>query len=95
MVPDQMSRFVLSFLGRIVEPKIEKVIGGWRKVCDVEHHYLYSSQKRLLGCWNQGSRDVGRACGIHGRDKTCKIQHRKHVGKRSLGRPRCRLILEE
>jgi len=45
MVPDQMSRFVLSFLGRIVEPKIEKVIGGWRKVCNGEHHRLYSSQK--------------------------------------------------
>lgn len=44
-----MSHFVLSFLGRIVEPKLGKVIGAWRKVCNEEHHHLYSSQKDYYG----------------------------------------------
>jgi hypothetical protein len=45
MVPEQMRLFVLSFLRRIVEPKIEKVTGAWRKFSNEECHDLYLSPK--------------------------------------------------
>jgi hypothetical protein len=40
-----MILFVLSFLRRIDEPKIEKVTGAWRKFCNEESHDFYTSPK--------------------------------------------------
>jgi hypothetical protein len=42
-----MNLFVLSFLRRIVEPKIEKVIGSWKKCC-MRNTIIYTPHKEII-----------------------------------------------
>lgn len=56
---------------KLYEPKLQEVIGGWRKLCKEElHDYFVHINKYCKGYQIQGQR-MGTACGIKGREKKC------------------------
>jgi hypothetical protein len=75
-------------LRRIFGPKRDEVTGGWRKLHNVELHNLYSTPSIIIIFiwirmrWAGHVAQIGEKRNVYG----------LLVGKRPLGRPRCRLI---
>jgi hypothetical protein len=80
-------------LRRIFGPKRDEVTGNWRKLHNEEFHRLYSSpnvirmikSKRMGWEWHVARMGAKR--------KACRILVGKPEGKRPLGRPRCRWVV--
>jgi hypothetical protein len=75
-------------LGRIFGPKRDEETGGWRKLHDEELHDLYSSLSIITIIKSRRMRWAGHVARM--REK--RNVYRLLVGKRSLGRLRCRWI---
>jgi hypothetical protein len=78
-------------LRRIFGPKRDKVTGGWRKLHNEELHNLYSSPStiRMKSRRMRWERHVAR---MGEKRNAYRILVGKPEGKRSLGRPRRRLV---
>jgi hypothetical protein len=75
-------------LKRVFGPKRDEVMGGWRKLCNEELRDLYSSPS-IIGVTNsRRMRWVGHVARMLEKRNACRLL----VGKRLLGRPRCRLV---
>jgi hypothetical protein len=76
-------------LRRIFGPKRDEVTGEWKKLHSEELHNLYSSPdirqiKSRLMRW------AGHVAHMGEERKSCKVLVGKPIGKRPLGRPRCK-----
>jgi hypothetical protein len=60
--------FEKRVLRNIFGPKIDEVIGGWRKLHNEEHHNLYFSPSIIRIVQED---EMGRTCSTNGREEEC------------------------
>jgi hypothetical protein len=79
----------LRVLRRIFEPKKDKVIGGWKKLCNEELHKFYTSPNIIRTLKLRRMRWEGHVA-FMGTRNAYRILVGKLKGKRQLRRPRRR-----
>jgi hypothetical protein len=79
-------------LRRIFGSKRDEVMGGLRKLHNVELHKLYSSPSIIIIIKTKRMRWEGHVAQIGVRRNAYRIFVGKREGKRPLGRPRCRWV---
>jgi hypothetical protein len=77
-------------LRRILEPKRDEMIGGWRKLHNEELHNLYSSPSIIRIIKSRRMRWAGHVARVGEERNAYRILVGKPEGKRSLGRLRRR-----
>jgi hypothetical protein len=77
-------------LRRILGPKREEVVGGWRRLHNKELHNVYASPNINGVMKSRRMRWVGHVTWIGQMEKGNNILSGKPEGKRPLGRPRHR-----
>jgi hypothetical protein len=80
-------------LRRIFGPKRDGVTGGWRKLHNEELHNLYSSPIIIRIMKSKRMRWAGHVARMGEKRKAYTLLVRKPEGKRPLGRPRRRWIV--
>jgi hypothetical protein len=81
-------------LRRIFGPKRDKVTGEWRKLHNGEFHNLYSSQDIIRQIKSRKMRWAGHVARMEEGRNVYRVLVGKPKGKRSLERPRRRLVGE-
>jgi hypothetical protein len=81
-------------LRRIFGPKRDEVTRGWRKLQNEELHNLYPSPSIIRMIKSRRMRWVGRVARMWEKRNAYRILVGNPEGKRPLGRPRRRWILE-
>jgi hypothetical protein len=79
-------------LRRIVGPKWEEVVGGWRRLHNEEFHNLYTSPNTIRVIKSRRLRWSGHVAYLVEMRNAYNILVGKPDGKRPLRRPRCRYI---
>ena len=77
-------------LRRIFGTKTDEVTGEWRKLHNEELNDLYSSPNIVRVIKSRRTRWAGHVARMGERRGVYRVLVDKPVGKRSLGRPRCR-----
>jgi hypothetical protein len=75
-------------LGRILGPKRDGVIGGWRKLRNKELHNLYATIFIIRTIKSRSMRYAGHVAGIREKGNACRILVAKSEVKRPLRRHR-------
>jgi hypothetical protein len=78
-------------LRRIFGPKKDEVTGDWRKLHNEELHKLYSSPSIIRMIKSRRMRWAGHVARMGKKRNAYGILVGKAEGKRSLGRPKCRV----
>jgi hypothetical protein len=79
-------------LRRILGPKRDEMIGGWRKLHIEELHNLYSSSNIIRMIKTGRMRWTGYVAHIGEKNNAYRTSMGKPEGKRPLGKPRRRLV---
>jgi hypothetical protein len=79
-------------LRRIFGPKRDEATGGWRKLHTEELHSLYSSPNIIRMIKSRRMRWAGHVARMGGNRNAYSVLVGKPLGKRTLGRPRCRWV---
>jgi hypothetical protein len=77
-------------LRRIFGPKREEVVGGWRRLHNVELYNMYTSPSIIMGIKSRRMRRTTHVARMGEMRNAYKILVAKPEGKRPLGRPRRR-----
>jgi hypothetical protein len=77
-------------LKTIPEPKRVEIVGGWRKLHDMELHNLYSLPDIIRMIKSSRMRWAEHEACMGEKMNACKILVETPEGERPLGRPRCR-----
>jgi hypothetical protein len=75
---------------RIIGPKRDEVLGGWRKLHNGRLHNLYSSRNIIRMMKLGRMRWAGHVVRIGEKRNSCRILVGKPEGRRPVGRPRSR-----
>jgi hypothetical protein len=82
--------FENRMLRKVLGPKMEEVVGGWRRLHNEELHKLNASPNIIKMIKSRGVRWVGHVACMGEMRSAYKMLLRKSEGKRPLGRPRHR-----
>jgi hypothetical protein len=84
--------FENKMLRRIFGPKMDEVMGGWRKLHNEELHDLYSASSVIRTIKSRRMRWAGRVTRMGEKRNVYRLLVGKPEGKRPLGSPRSRRV---